>query len=913
MKINTVISIIVGTLISIHAYSQSPDWTWVDIISGNDVDASRVVTTDHNNNCILGGYFSSDTLQIGTQNHIPVGSYDIFIVKYDTSGTVLWSKSLGGNGNEIIDDIIVDTNNNIYVVGRFQSNSLFLDSTFILNNSNTGHTDAFYAILDEYGNTIFAESFGSIGVGGTYLHSGPEIAIDNEGSYYIGGTFRADTLTIRDTVICSSGPNIKDFFLLKFSSSNELQWIKSSQYGNYMNRLNGLIISSDSCIYISGNFCGDSIILDNFPLYAYDQCGYFLAKYDLNGNLLFANNYGDYENYEPSCGYISADNYGNIIMAGNYWGDYLIFNSDTVFNAGEGQDMFICKFDSLGNPLWASGVGNFQRSDRANSVAVDFVDDIYVTGMFQTSQPSGDTVYFNDSIYLIIHMAGQYIAKYSADGSVLWAKTNSVPTVHLTEGTSITLDSQGNIYSTGVFTGTSITFGSQTYQSYGLFDSYLVKLEQSFLEQANTPAGQTEVCNSDTIEYITSNVMGASYYQWEVLPVEAGSIIGDSIVGTFCANATWSGNFSVRVRAMSSCCTGIWSDNLQCNMYIIPTQYFILGDGPYCEGESGSELLLEDSEIGIEYELYLDNTPTGIVTLGDGSSISFGYVTPEGIYTAMANSSANCGSLMWGDVWVYQIDLPNKPNIPMGSTQVCNNDSSNYSSLGSNNADTLLWILNPSEAGEIVSYEDSIIIYWNNDFYGLAYLTCQGMNNCGLGPASDSIEIYVVDSPTPSISGLDLVCQSSVTEYETEGTVGNLYSWNVLGGEVIIGTGTNIVTILWGNPGTGYISLLETNSEGCQEQTEDFIVSIDECLIVDDNRKSAFNIFPNPTKGWISINGESNINSIAILNITGHIIMTMDNLKENNIDCNLSGLKNGIYCIKIRYDSLDEFHRIVKL
>ncbi len=896
-------------IISLLGNSQAPDYTWANIIGGNNDDRPNIITTDQDGNCYLGSYFYSDSITIGNETYYNQGQCDMLLIKYDTDGNLIWSRSFAGDHFDFIEDMHIDEQGKIYICGSFASDSIQFDSITLYNENmiNWGSMDAYIATLKENGNVIYAESFGGI-----HAEQGLQLEVDDDGNYYFAGTFSSPTFQIRDTTLTISGQYIIDIFVIKFDSIHELKWIKRSMYGEHQNNLIGMCITPDSSLYLSGFFDDEFISFDTCTAVAYDDGGMFLTKYDLDGNIQFANNYGNYAEFQSAYGSITSDNNSNIIMTGHYWGSHFIFNNDTLVNNGD-NDFFTCKFDNQGNPLWATGSG-YPYVDFSNSVVTDVEDNIYITGSLQSTTTQGDTLYFSDSVYIIVHSVGQYIAKYDPDGTALWALTNSSQTSQLTEGMSIAIDSQSSLFATGWFTSNTITFGNQTYQNNGTFDTYLVKLEQQLnLLQANMPTGPTDVCNNDVVEYITTSVTGALYYEWEVIPAEAGSIYGDSLVGTFYSDATWIGTFSVRVRAINNNYTSDWSQVLQCELNVSLTPFFLTGQGPYCEWEQGSEPILEDSEIGVNYELYHDNVPTGIIVTGTDTAISFGNVTEEGIYLAVGYSSDSCLANMWGDIWVYMIESPEQSGTPTGPQLVCNNEEDQYISTGSANADTLLWGLLPIEAGEIVSYGNDISINWDNEFSGITHLSCVGLNDCGPGLIADVLEIIVNNSPTPEISGLSLICKNNDADYETEYNVGATYLWEVTGGDIIAGSGTNIVTVKWGDTGTGYLNLLEIDSIGCEQQTEDFIITIDECLAVDNQNNTKFSIIPNPTKDWIIIKGSNIITNIYVLDQIGNVIISRNGSNENEHKLDLSRLPSGIYFLRIVGEKTKGIYKIVKL
>jgi hypothetical protein len=64
--------------------------------------------------------------------------------------------------------------------------------------------------------------------------------------------------------------------------------------------------------------------------------------------------------------------------------------------------------------------------------------------------------------------------------------------------------------------------------------------------------------------------------------------------------------------------------------------YNVTGGGQACANEPGVLVGLSDSEVGVNYQLYLGGNPVGSVVPGDGDDISFGYQTVSGTYTVKA-------------------------------------------------------------------------------------------------------------------------------------------------------------------------------------------------------------------------------------------------------------------------------------
>jgi hypothetical protein len=176
----------------------------------------------------------------------------------------------------------------------------------------------------------------------------------------------------------------------------------------------------------------------------------FLVKYDSTGSVLWALSAGGTTNYTE--GYrCAADNYGNIFVTGGDTGSYLYIGNDTLTYSGAGG-LYLAKYDSSGNFLWAEG------SDDAgpNAIATDSAGNVFISGSFISASVSfGSYTLFNSAPGL----DHTFLAKYDSSGNVLWAHA---PTGSWDEGLGLATDRNGNIYMTGYFVSAQITFGTIT-------------------------------------------------------------------------------------------------------------------------------------------------------------------------------------------------------------------------------------------------------------------------------------------------------------------------------------------------------------------------------------------------------------------------------------------------------------------
>ncbi len=133
------------------------------------------------------GYFP-DTLDIdpglATQNVVSSGLNDFYILKIDINGNLIWGRTIGGIGEDIANDLKLDANSNLYLVGNFNNTVDFDPGAATYNLNSNGIDDPFILKLDANGNFLWVKQ-----LGGTGNDRGYGIAVDVSGSVYATGKF----------------------------------------------------------------------------------------------------------------------------------------------------------------------------------------------------------------------------------------------------------------------------------------------------------------------------------------------------------------------------------------------------------------------------------------------------------------------------------------------------------------------------------------------------------------------------------------------------------------------------------------------------------------------------------------------------------------------------------------------------
>jgi hypothetical protein len=354
----------------------------------------------------------------------------LFLTFYEVNAqTFNWAKSIS---NAVGTSISTDADGNSYITGNF-----FGVATFgTIQLTSYGSMDVFIAKYDSSGNFIWVKQ-----AGGGDNDGGLGIAVDANKNSYVTGYF-SGIATFGTNQFNSVGGN--DIFLAKYDANGNFLWAKQMG-GIYSDWGYGISIDPDGNAIFTGRFIGP-ITFGTIQLNGYGSWDAFIAKYDKNGNCIWAKQAGSTATDE---GYgISIDQKGKSFVTGRFLGT-ATFGTIQLTSYG-GADIFVAMYDTNGNCLWAKHGGSV-NTDRGVSISVDANDNSYTTGWFKGTA-TFDTVqlngYGNNDIF---------IAKYDPYGNLLWAKQAGGSNDDV--GNSISADPNGNSYITGSFIG-NITIGT---------------------------------------------------------------------------------------------------------------------------------------------------------------------------------------------------------------------------------------------------------------------------------------------------------------------------------------------------------------------------------------------------------------------------------------------------------------------
>ncbi len=485
----------------INSIAQLHYWNWAKGAEGHCYLAD--VCTDHSGNVFITGVLS-DSLTLGSTTLYSMGQNDIFIAKYNSSGNLIWAKSAGSIAIEQSLTIKCDNQGNVYISGIFNSSSFLLGNTTLYNS---GSEDIFIAKYDTNGNVIWAKS-----IGGSNSDICYSITCDNQGRVYIIGSFKSQFINFGSMSLTNIS-NQYIFFIASFDFSGNLIWVKKIDgiAGNYAD------IATDNYgnVFITGDFWGSSISFSGTTLINNGQGDLFIAKYDVLGNLQWVKSAGN-SSMEMSTG-IATDNLGNAYITGDFYGSTLTLGSTVLLNTGA-SDIFIAKYDAMGNILWAKSEGGIIQ-DHSSGIATDHLNNPYITSVFLSQTLVLDTISFTNNTT----QYNFYIAKFDTTGNLSWAK--KADGVDFNFGNSISIDNLDNILVVGDFWD-SIIFENTTL-AYNNGGNFIAKLSLPCLlpKPSITANGPTTFCSGNQLTLTSSSALS---YLWSDLSTNQSIVINTS-------------------------------------------------------------------------------------------------------------------------------------------------------------------------------------------------------------------------------------------------------------------------------------------------------------------------------------------------------------------------------------------------
>ncbi|MBO6515559.1 MAG: hypothetical protein JJ975_03320 [Bacteroidia bacterium] len=404
------------------------------------------ITSDDQGNIYMAGWFQGSVdLDPGAGEEIissgkeGFAGGESFLVKYDEEGKYVFGFAL----NAIISDVALSDQNEVYVVGTFDTIVDFNPSTAV-NNLNGIQDEVFVARYKANGEYMDGYSTGT----GSHVSVGAA-KLDSKNNLCIYGSFD-DTVEF-DHLSVSTTDNNGALFLAKYSNFGSLQFVFDIE-SRTSNVSHDLTFDQDDNIFITGSFlarsAGVTLDLDPGPgntnLKGFGGIDGFWAVYSPEGA------YKEGYLYDGSVHNIALDAKGNIYISGSTVDSMDIDlgqSEHLIYTEPGGFDLYLAKYDSDLKLQYGMSVDGNSLNARMQNLLVDDKENVYVSGHFRDTL---DLIKGKEGGRLIsTGLRDVYIAKFDKDGELRFA--HSFGSGSNDQSAHMSLDDKGNLWFAGQF------------------------------------------------------------------------------------------------------------------------------------------------------------------------------------------------------------------------------------------------------------------------------------------------------------------------------------------------------------------------------------------------------------------------------------------------------------------------------
>ena len=317
----------------------------------------------------------------------------------------------------------------------------------------------------------------------------------------------------------------------------------------------------------------------------------------------------------------------------------------------------------------------------------------------------------------------------------------------------------GNASSNTAFLLSAVPFG-EYYASVQSIDHSFAGSEFSddliilYLPTATFDVDDTVCTNDLTTVVYTGNASDTATYNWSF---DGATILGGTGTGPEPV-VVWETS-GIKIVSLTVIESGMSSETVTKEVLVmdpVTVASSIEGETAFCQGTASTTYLAAPVNNAVNYIWELDPPDAGEIS-ASGFEADINWDPSFSGLAVLAVSGNNvCGpGPASASLEITVNPKPGKPGKPDGPTELCKNPpNSLYTSSGDTVALSYVWELVPAGSGEITSNLTEASVNWNNSYTGNAGVVITAQNNCGEGPPSDTLYIYI-EAPPEANAGPD--------------------------------------------------------------------------------------------------------------------------------------------------------------
>ncbi len=796
---------------------------WQKCLGGNKVDAAVSAIQLPGGKIIVLATVNSNNGNVTNNHGGNSNTSDIWLVALNSTGTLLWQKTFGGSASDVA-----------HVLLKTSDDNLLIGASTVSNNGNVsfnhGGEDFWLIKADTLGNMIWEKTFGGTGtdICNTITEAG--------NGYLLAGSSNSDNC---DVTLNLGGD---DFWIVKTDLQGNIEWEKS--YGGTGNESAFSSLCMPSGNFVIGGYTtsSDINIIEN-----HGGSEFWMIEIDSSGNLLNESTFGGY-NADLAFTIINADADGYLLAGTSSSTDFDLLNSQ---NHG-GEDCWLMKTDPAGNIIWSRAYGG-SASDRALSV-VQTNDGGYIFAGYTFSnngQVSGNHGGNDMWIVKLSCMTPEAAFTFTDDticaGSLMNFLNTSIHTASYTwlaDGIPFNFSDNASFQFLTAGTYEISLAGATCYANDTARHTFIVVDPPVPVVSQDAPY----VCTGNNI---TLSTQYAQSYLW--LP---DSLTSQSIP------VTHGGDYTVQIYYHQCISTA-----QIVNVPEHPSPVFDLGnDTNFCQST-----------------MFILHAPPGYQNYAwqDGSINTEYYATSGGLFT-LTVSSAYCSTTDSINLTLMQCNLA-VANFTAAQTVICENSCIDFTDLSSY-ANSWEWSFPGSNTPTSTLQNPTNICYSTPGTYTVDLIV---RNAYGPSGATRTNYITVVANPqTPYVIVNGFWLTSSIA------TAG--YQW-YLNGTIINGATLQSYAATQ----DGFYTVELSNSAGCMSRSNPEYVNI--TSVKDISEQSEIMVSPNPAANHFTVSHlPDGFSGFELTDITGKKLFVENNfIRNNTLNVSTINLISGIYFIKI--------------
>ncbi len=277
--------------------SSQGDSLWAQVHGGNEYDDGETICQTSDSGFIF----------LGATDSKGAGDADLWLVKTDAHGNILWDTTYGGVDADYGYSIDITSDGGYILLGSTQSYAVGDDDFWIIKTNANG-------------DTLWTRTYG-----GTSIDRGYSVQQTADGGYICAG----------ETFSFGSGPS--DFLVLKTDADGNILW--DTMYGG---------TGGECCWEVQQTFDGGYILAGITTSFGAGNIDAWLVKTNVNGDTLWTKTYGGSGNDYAYSVHQTVD------------GGYIVTGYTTSFGA-LGEDVWLVRADSIGNTLWTQRWGGIDH------------------------------------------------------------------------------------------------------------------------------------------------------------------------------------------------------------------------------------------------------------------------------------------------------------------------------------------------------------------------------------------------------------------------------------------------------------------------------------------------------------------------------------------------------------------------